>query len=209
MTVLEQLACAQNRRDEVPNQILAKKLVENSDTEGIAELVRHVWDKNPSIQSDCIKVLYEIGYLSPELIAPYIKEFIKLLASKHNRMVWGTMLALSTIAHLQPDYLYENLDVIKQAMADGSVITVDNGVKVLSTIAAAKPQYSHAIFPYLLRHLRTCRSKEVPQHSESILVAVNKENCEAFIVSLQERMPELTPSQAIRVKKTIQKAKSL
>jgi len=209
MTILEQLACAQNRRDEVPNQILAKKLVENSDTESIAELVRHVWDKNPSVQSDCIKVLYEIGYLSPELIAPYIKEFIKLLASKHNRMVWGTMLALSTIAHLHPDYLYENLDVIKQAMADGSVITVDNGVKVLSMIAAAKLEFSHAIFPYLLRHLRTCRSKEVPQHSESILVAVNKENCEAFIASLQERMPELTPSQATRVKKTIQKAKSL
>jgi hypothetical protein len=209
MSVLDQLACAQNRRDEVPNQMLAKKLVENSDTEGIAELVRHVWDKNPSVQSDCIKVLYEIGYLSPELIAPYIKEFIKLLASKHNRMVWGTMLALSTIAHLHPDYLYENLDVIKQAMADGSVITVDNGVKVLSTIAAAKLEYSHAIFPYLLRHLRTCRSKEVPQHSESILAAVNKENCEAFIASLQERMPELTPSQATRVKKTIQKAKSL
>jgi hypothetical protein len=209
MSVLDQLACAQNRRDEVPNQNLAKQLVESNDTEGIAELVKHVWDKDSSVQSDCIKVLYEIGYLSPELIAPYIKEFIKLLASKHNRMVWGTMLALSTIAHYDPDFLFENSNVIKQAMADGSVITVDNGVKVLSTIASAKPEYSQALFPYLLRHIRTCRSKEVPQHSESILAAVNKENCEEFIDSLQLRIPELTPSQAIRVKKTIQKAKLL
>ncbi len=208
MSVLGQLACAQNRRDEVPNQILAKQLVESNNSEGIAELVKHVWDKDCSVQSDCIKVLYEIGYLSPELIAPYIKEFIKLLASKHNRMVWGTMIALSTIAHLDPDYLFENLDVIKQAMADGSVITVDNGIKVLSTIAAAKSEYSHVLFPYLLRHLRTCRSKEVPQHSESILSAINKENSEEFINSLQLRIPELTPSQAARVKKTIQKAKS-
>jgi hypothetical protein len=84
---------------------------------------------------------------------------------------------------------------------------VDNGVKVLSTIAAAKHEYSHALFPFLLRHLRTCRSKEVPQHSESILVAVNKENCDEFIANLQLRMPEMTPSQVSRVKKIIQKAK--
>ncbi len=150
MSVIEQLASKQNRRDEIPNQLLAKHLVQTRDTEGIAEIARYVWDRDTAIQNDCIKVLYEIGCLAPDLIAPYTKDFLKLLSSKHNRLVWGAMLALSTVATIQADFLFEYVAEIQQAIADGSVITVDNGMKVLSTIAAARPEYAMQLFPLSL-----------------------------------------------------------
>ncbi|NUQ06049.1 MAG: hypothetical protein HUU31_19320 [Anaerolineae bacterium] len=43
-------------------------------------------------------MLYEIGYAVPDLIADYAADFLALLGSRDNRMVWGGMTALGVIA---------------------------------------------------------------------------------------------------------------
>jgi hypothetical protein len=116
------------------------------------------------------------------------------------------MIALSTIAELKADELYPHVEEIKQVMGQGSVITVDAGVKTLAGIASKNDDYNRAIFPYLIHHLQTCRSKEIPQHSEKTLVAVNGENKAEFIATLEGRMAEMTPPQVARVKKVIKEA---
>ena len=63
MTVLNQIAYFQNHRDEVPNQELARQLAETQDRAGIQEIAENLRNKNASIQSDCLKVLHETGYL--------------------------------------------------------------------------------------------------------------------------------------------------
>ena len=88
MSVLDQIAFCQNRRDEVPNQELARKLASSEDLAGIREMAENLYNKNQNIRSDCLKVLYEIGYLKPELIAGYVDDFLNLLKDKNNRMVW-------------------------------------------------------------------------------------------------------------------------
>jgi hypothetical protein len=87
--VLERIAFFQNKRDEVPHQHLAKELAETENREGIKEIAANLQSKNPNVKSDCLKVLYEIGYLKPALIANYTSDFLALLKSKNNRMVWG------------------------------------------------------------------------------------------------------------------------
>lgn len=89
MSALQRIAYYQNRRDEVPNQELAKELATKKDRKGIREIAENLWNKNVQVQSDCLKVLYEIGYLQPELVAPYAEDFLKLLHSRNNRLVWG------------------------------------------------------------------------------------------------------------------------
>jgi hypothetical protein len=206
MTVLDQIAFFQNRRDEVPNQELARKLADADDRVGIQEIAENLWNKNAGIQSDCLKVLYEIGYLKPELVAGYAEEFVKLLRSRNNRLVWGGMIALSTIAEIAADSLYPSIDPIRKAMEGGSVITVDNAVLTLAKIASTRADFQREIFPTLLQHLRTCRPKDVPQHSEKTLVGVDSENKKAFMDVLQQRLDDMTPSQAARIKKVIQEA---
>ena len=95
MNILNRLAHFQNRRDEEPNLILARELAEARDTAGIREIAENLWNENAEVQSDCIKVLYEIGASEPGLIAGYAGEFLKLLGSKNNRLVWGGMTALA------------------------------------------------------------------------------------------------------------------
>ena len=203
MSTLQKIAYYQNRRDEGPNQELAKELVAQKDRKGIREIADNLWNKNEQIQSDCLKVLYEIGYLQPELVAPYTEDFLKLLRSRHNRLVWGAMIALSTVADLKADAIYPHAAEIEQVMDQGSVITRDNGVKVLALVAAQKAAYSKTIFPYLLHHLETCRPKDVPQHAEKAAVAVNARNQQQFIAVLEKRLADLKGSPAARVKRVI------
>lgn len=195
-----------NRRDEVPNQMLAKKLAEKKNKKGIREIVENLWSENQNVQSDCLKVLYEIGFLNPNLIAEYAGDFLKFLKSKNNRMVWGSMIALSTIAAIKAGEIYKHCEVIKGVMEKGSVITKDNGVKILAIVASKHETYSKKIFPYLLKHLETCRPKDVPQHAEKTVVAVNAKNKTVFVQVLKKRMADMKSSQVTRVKKVITEA---
>jgi hypothetical protein len=86
MPVLDRIAHFQNRRDEVPNQELARQLADTEDRQGIQEIAANLWNKEPAIQSDCLKVLYEIGYLKPELVSTYAADYLKLLRNRNNRL---------------------------------------------------------------------------------------------------------------------------
>src|SRR5262249_53887254 len=127
--------------------------------------------------------------------------------SRNNRLVWGGMIALSTIADTRAAEIFEHREVVFRAMERGSVITVDNGVKVLALVAAGDEARRAALFPYLLHHLETCRPKDVPQHGEKTLVAVTARNEASFTAVLEKRLAEMTAAQAARVKRLIKEAR--
>jgi len=206
MAVLSRIAHFQGRRDEVPNQELARDLTAHKDRAGIREIAAHLADKNKDIQADCIKVLYEIGYLDPSLVAEYADNFVKLLKSRNNRLVWGGMTALGTVAEVKADVIFAHLAEIQRAMKEGSVITVDNAVQALARAASKSDKYNRAIFPFLLNHLKACRPKDVAQHSEKSLPAVNAANKAQFVKVLEKRMADLSGSGLARVKKVVKTA---
>jgi hypothetical protein len=209
MTAIQQIACALGRRDEVPNQELARKLAASHDSAGVQELVDHLQDKDPNIASDCIKTLYELGMINPGMIEDHVEAFIKLILSRNNRMVWGAMITLSTIAGRKADRLYADLDMIMKVTKTGSVITTDNGIKILGLIGSTKPEYREAVTPFLLEHLRTCRPKEVPQHAESSFPAVSKENRAGFQEVLSSRLTDLNAGGLVRIKKVLKQMEKL
>ncbi len=209
MTAIDEIAFSLGIRDEVPNQILARKLVSTSDITGIREIAEHLWDRNTNIQNDCIKVIYEVGEIQPDLIEGYVENFVKLLKAKNNRMVWGAMTALAAVSVRDPMRLSPFIDDIMKATRDGSVITIDNGIKALARIASASEDNQRAVFPFLLEHLKKCRPKEVPQHAESTLPAVNTGNKMDFIQVLHERIEDLSPAGLARVRKVIKQAERL
>jgi uncharacterized ParB-like nuclease family protein len=77
MSIIAQLASSIGRRDEVPNQELAKKIAENNDEGAVQELIESLQHKSAAIQNDCIKVLYEVGERKPVLIAGYAPTFVE------------------------------------------------------------------------------------------------------------------------------------
>ncbi|QOV12574.1 hypothetical protein [Viridibacillus arvi] len=201
MTIVPRLASKLQRRDEEPNIELAQELVNDHNLEGIKEIIQNLSNKDKGIQQDCIKVAYEIGEVKPELISEFALTFISLLKSRNNRLVWGAMTALSSIATVSSTIMMEHLETIFSTMKTGSVITVDKGVLTLAKLASVSRENNERIFPFLLHHLETCRFKELPQHAESTLIAVNNDNKEAFLTVLKRRENELTAPQLKRIKK--------
>lgn len=203
---IEKVAFNLGRNDEDPNINLAIALTTSKDRKGIKEIVEGLNNENEQIANDCIKVLYEIGERDPNLIAEYVFEFIKLLKSRNNRLIWGSMTALTKIAHLKSKEIYENFEIVKKAYEKGSVITVDNSISVFAEICRANIEYEKVVFPIILNHLKECRSKEVPQHCERAFICINNKNAKEFIRVLRERMELLSESQQKRVSKIIKRA---
>ena len=205
--MLEKLACSLGRKDEEPNIALAQELAGTKNKKGIREITGGLHKEEP-IANDCIKVLYEIGALEPELIAEYAGEFIQLLESKNNRLVWGSMTALSKVVSINPDAVYKNLDIVIQAYQKGSVITVDNSISVFAELVKAGKKYEKKVFPLIVAHLEKCRSKEVAQHAERAFVCINEHNAQKYREVLLKRFESLTAAQQKRVEKLLLKLRS-
>jgi hypothetical protein len=209
MSVLNKIAYYQNRRDEVPNQELAQELAQTRNVVDIHEIAENLWNKEPNIQSDCLKVLYELGYLAPELIAGYVDDFLKLLKHRNNRLVWGGMIALSTIASLQADKIFPHVDEIKKTMEAGSIITKDAGIKTLTEVAARKDKYRLQIIPYLLERLADSRPVDAPRYAEVILATISPTDKVGFIQILEKWIGAASGSRLSRLKKVLKQAKKI
>ncbi|HPR32185.1 MAG TPA: hypothetical protein PLK12_08815, partial [Prolixibacteraceae bacterium] len=183
------------------NIALACKIADSDNREAIKELVENLSNKDRNIQSDCIKTLYETAYRKPELLAEHVAVFLDLLKSKNNRMVWGTMIALSTLADLKHKELFDALDLISETMQNGSVITIDAGVEILSRLNTF-PAYTDKVEPLLIEQLWKCPIKQLPQYAEKAVVSATKANREIFSGLLLKRIPECTgDSQRKRLEK--------
>ena len=199
--MIELLACQLGRNDEIPNIELATMLCNSGDKDGIREIADGLKSDDQAIANDCVKVLYEIGQRKPELIADFAGYFITVLSSKNNRIVWGSMMALSFVAPIKPEIIFDRLPEVVAAYRKGSVITVDNSISVFALLCKANHGYRTTIFPILLDHLANCRAKEIPQHAERIAVCIDSSNKEAFIMALDARLNELSETQKSRIAK--------
>ena len=209
MSALERIAFFQNRRDEVPNQELARDLAESEDRKGIAEIVENLRNKNSSIRSDCIKVLYEIGYVKPKLISGYVNDFLTLLGSGNNRMVWGAMIALATISGQKSRAIWSEIDAVISATEKGSLITFVWGIKTLAQVAGAKKEYGERLLPRLMTYLKTCNPRDLPTHLESMMPAMRRANKTAFLEIVSSRKKDMKTSHLARLGKVLKKIEAV
>ncbi|HNW52379.1 MAG TPA: hypothetical protein PKH79_14955 [Prolixibacteraceae bacterium] len=191
MNAMDLLATSLGRNDDVPNQELAKLIIQSNRTDWVEELVANLKHKDKMIQSDCIKVLYEIGERGAAfLIAPYYQTFGELLESKNNRLVWGAMYALDTIASVNPAEIFSILPGICKAIDQGSVITIDGGVSILAKLSAIEA-FSETAFPLLAEQLNRCPAKQLPMYAEKSVKNVRAENRSSFIDIIRQRYKEM------------------
>ena len=205
MPIIDKLAHSLNRRDEVPNQELAKKIAAGKDKDAVKELISLLNHKSKDIQFDCIKVLYEIGELQPSLIKTYTKDFVGLLEHKHNRNIWGAMHAIDSITLEDPKLIYSYLSKIMDAAEKGSVITKDHTVSILIKLCTIK-QYAKDAFVLLIELMKDCPTNQLPMYAENAMGIVNDNNKIIFIKTLKGRLTEIEKeTKRKRVEKVIKK----
>jgi len=205
MSILHKLASSLNRRDEVPNQELAGQIAATNDRNAVKELIENLSNRNKDIQSDCIKVLYEIGNYKPILISEFATEFLELLDNKNNRLQWGAMAALDSITHENPKIMFAALPKIIETANRGSVITKDHAVGILIKLCSLK-QYSDSAFTLLIEQLQHSPTNQLPMYAERAMPAINESNKAAFIKTLHSRLDQIEKdTKRKRVEKVIKK----
>lgn len=187
--ILSKLASSLGRRDEVPNIELAQEIVQANDEEAVQILVDNLGAKK-DVKRDCIKTLYEIGNLKPEYLSPYLEIFMSLLESKDNRMQWGAMTAIETIARVSPEKVYPNLPKIVEASEKGSVITRDHAVKILAHLGKLN-KYREVVFQILHEILLTAPVNQFPTYAEQAAEVVDRENAERLYQTIEQRLEEM------------------
>jgi HEAT repeat protein len=205
MSILPLLATSLQRRDEVPNQELAKQIAAQKDKKAIQELVDNLQNNNSDIQHDCIKVLYEIGAINPSLITGYATNLMALLDHKNNRMQWGAMMAIYSITTENPQLVYAALPNIIACIDKGSVITKDYGVNILIALCAVK-QYAANAFTLLIEQLISSPANQLPMYAEKAMPVIHDLNKERFINTLSARLGDIEKySKRKRVEQVIKK----
>ncbi len=209
MTVLKLLSSTQGLKGNEANIALARQISLTDNKNAVKELVDNLDNEDKNIQSDCIKTLYELGYLKPELIADYHAEFIKLLTNKNNRLVWGGMISLATIVDLRHKEIFTSLKEIMETVNNGSVITIDNGVEILSKLNKYD-KYFNTTDPLLIDQLWECPIKQLPMYIEKSLASINKLNKEIYQTIIEKRKTECDKdSQTKRLEKSLKQINKL
>ena len=202
MKTIERIAYFQNVQNDNPNVELAKELASTGDKEAIKEIAEGLYHKNKRVQSNCLKVLYEIAYREPVLVTKYSNDFLSLLDSKNNRMVWGSMIALDAMGEINPLPILLNIEKIMTAIDKGSVITKLRGLSAMAKALYVDKTYNQKYFKYLLNHAMTCRPSEVAPILESIFPTIDtRENSDAFSWVMDKRLESLSPRYKARVMK--------
>lgn len=205
MPVIDKLATTLGRRDEIPNQELARDIAAGNDQAAVQELVGLLQHRDKNIQSDAVKVLYEIGERTPALIAPQASAFINLLSSKNNRLVWGALTALDVMTAHASASVYDALPKILDAADRGSVIAKDHAVGILIKLAA-QPAYADTAFPLLLEQMKKCPSNQFPMYAENALPLIKGDNKDVFAALLTSRLDDFEKeSKKERVLKILKK----
>ncbi len=189
MTVINQLSSSLGHKGNDANIALAKELAETENSDAIKELVENLKNKDKKIQADCIKTLYEVAYIKPDLIASYYSEFLELLSNKNNRLVWGGMIALMTITDLKSKELFESLDLISDTVNQGSIITIDSGVEIYAKLNKYS-EYQDKVENLLTDQLWKCPIKQLPKYMEKSIISITEWNKEIYKKIINERKPE-------------------
>ncbi|WP_411031930.1 hypothetical protein [Spongiimicrobium sp. 3-5] len=197
MTVINQLSSSLGQKGNDANIALAKGIAKTVDNNAIQELVKNLKNKDKKIQADCIKTLYETAYIKPDLIANYYVEFLELLSSKNNRLVWGGMIALATISDLKSKELFESIELISNTVNNGSVITVDAGVEIYTKLNKYS-EFQDKVENLLTDQLWKCPVKQLPKYMEKSTISINEKNKEIYQKIINERKTECEKESQIK-----------
>jgi len=189
-SIIPLLASSQGRRDEELNVKLAEKVVEYQDKKALKELFELLTSKDRKLANDAIKVIYEIGYRQAKMVTPFLETLVELLGSKVNRLQWGSMTAISTVAADSPKKVYPYLTKIVMAMEAGSVITKDHGVKTLVQLSSLKA-HREDVITLLMEFIQSAPVNQFPTYVMAIAdTKLSGQEADLLRTIVESRLPE-------------------
>lgn len=207
--ILDQFSSSQDRRDQGPNEVIAKQIVDEEGGNLLKEVIQIIDGKYPvRIKNDAVMVLMAISRIRPEILVSQADVFIQLLDSKSNRQVFGSMIALANIVPMIKDQVKPHLAKILEAMDEGTVVTRDHGFTILTELY--KEDKSGDLVALINEQVLNAPPNQVGQYTEKFMEVVRKTDVPAFVKALEVRAQELTNEHHLkRLGKNLKKLRGL
>ncbi|WP_425390096.1 hypothetical protein [Ekhidna sp.] len=206
MPIQDQLAFALDRNDQEPNRLVAKQIVDAGGTKEVKELISFIKSKpKQRAQSDAILALAYVGEQAPALLSDEASFLISQLNSSVNRVIFGSMIALAHIAHLQREKLFDALPKIIDSMDEGTVVTRDHGYRIMITLYNDR-RFQDDMFLLIQEQLMKAPSNQLGQYAERLIEVLNENHLQPLIEILEERRADITNEHHIkRLNKNLKK----
>ncbi len=115
------------------------------------------------------------------------------------------MSALKTISLIVPDQIFNNIISLENAVEQGSVITRDNFVAILSNLLDHQ-NYTEEAFNALIKQLSSRPTNQLPMYAEMLSTKIKAQSSKKVIETLSLRLDEIEKdSKRKRVEKVIKK----
>lgn len=194
------------QRTQESNRSLANEIAAKEDYSKLDELIRFfISGANKDQQNDCALTLAWLAGIKPEMMASQFDLLLAGLSHPVNRVVFGSMIGLSGIAHLVQDKMYKVLPTILDAMDVGTVVTRDHGYRILVDLYQNE-KYREDTFLLILEQLMKAPSNQLGQYAEKLMVVLKSNHVEDVIKVLEERRDDITnPHHISRLNKNLKK----
>ena len=138
-------------------------------------------------------------------LIPDIDFFVSNLSSAINRVIFGSMIALAHITHLDTEKLFAALSIIIDAMDKGTVVTRDHGFRIM-ILLYQDINYQDDMFVLIQEQLLKAPSNQLGQYTERLILVLNKKHLNSFIETLEERRNDIANEYHLaRLKKNLKK----
>jgi hypothetical protein len=192
MPISDRLAYSLNRRDQVPNKMLAQDIADTEDVSKLQELIEFLNSKpHRRLQMDAMLTIAYVGEQAPEMILPHIDFLVEKLKDSIDRVSWGSMIALSNVSSMALSKMYENLPKILDAMDDGSIVGRDHGYRILINLYGVE-KYSNDLFVILLEQLKKAPPNQLGQYVERLIEVVLPRHLAQLALIVEEQRKDLT-----------------
>ncbi|MBI1944732.1 MAG: hypothetical protein HYS27_03495 [Deltaproteobacteria bacterium] len=209
--LLNRLAVSVQRLDDVPNLELAADIVQCDDADALRILVAVIERHDDHHAPDAARVIFEVGTRAPELLQPLADRLIAMCEDSQKEMLPYTMYALSPIAHLHSETLWDMRDLFWSALTDLTLpasMAQAGSVRLLSALCAAGPDYARTLAGGLVDLLGKCMPKDVAFFAESVLPALGTAHSHRAKPVLDRRMKELMPAEVARLRRAVRAAQT-
>lgn len=198
MSIQNHLAYSLNRKDQKPNKELASHIATEDDESTVEALVAFI-NSNPikRARMDAILTLAYIAEENPNLMVSCLGFFVDKLGDPVNRVAWGSMIALSHLATLRKQEIFDSLPNIIDAMDRGSVVARDHGFKIMVTLYA-DDRFREDVFLLILEQLAKAPSNQLGQYAERLMSVLERKHVNRLIEVLEERKEDVVNESHIK-----------
>lgn len=181
-----------------PSAELAEQIIAGAEP-GAAHYARSLESDNPTTASQGARVLEEIVLRKPELCAPHIERFVRLLACENARVVQACAQMLPALARVAPAKVARHLDKLRVNYDTVSDVAKEGIVRTFVALCLASVAYQRRVVDVFEKALGSAEPKTLLRFTELILPALKGEPHAQARAVVQRRLNDTPRPQAEKI----------